>query len=355
MEKRAYANVTEKEAPHISGFLGLLLVVGIFLGSILMSVGSIRHLVSMGEGVPEGADYSSVSVLPSVLLLILGVVLFVTSFILLGGLKRLNPNEAYVFTLFGRYYGSLKREGFYMVNPFVSAINPVAPNLMQQAAMQTTKAALSEGSGNNANANMQALGTGKKVSMKVTTLNNEKQKINDAMGNPIIIGIVVIWKVREPEKAVFNVDNYPEFLSIHADSSLRNIVRLYPYDSTEDEDEMSLRGSSEEVALRIREELQAKVECAGLEILETRITNLSYAPEIASAMLQRQQAQAIIDARQKIVEGAVSMVGMALDRLDQESIVALDAERKAQMVSNLLVILCGNKDAQPIVNSGSIY
>lgn len=151
------------------------------------------------------------------------------------------------------------------------------------------------------------------------------------------------------------MDNYLEYLSTHADSSLRNIVRLYPYDSTEEEDEMSLRGSSEEVALRIRNELQAKVEDAGLEILEARITNLSYAPEIASAMLQRQQAQAIIDARQKIVEGAVSMVGMALDQLDQEDIVELDAERKAQMVSNLLVILCGNKDAQPIVNSGSIY
>lgn len=351
MEKRAVCtNVVEKEAPHISGFLGLLMFFGLFFGSILMLIGSIRHLASMEEGAT-----TSGSPVPAILLIILGVFCFIFSFILLGGLKRLNPNEAYVFTLFGKYYGSLKREGFYMVNPFVSAINPVATSVLQQAALQAQKATLSDGSTTNMNVGMPNFTIGKKISMKITTLNNEKQKINDALGNPIIIGIMVIWQVRNPEKAVFNVDNYLEYLSTHADSSLRNIVRLYPYDSTEEEDEMSLRGSSEEVALRIRNELQAKVEDAGLEILEARITNLSYAPEIASAMLQRQQAQAIIDARQKIVEGAVSMVGMALDQLDQEEIVELDAERKAQMVSNLLVILCGNKDAQPIVNSGSIY
>ncbi len=166
----------------------------------------------------------------------------------------------------------------------------------------------------------------------------------------------MIWRVVNTAKAVFNVDNYKEFLSIQCDAALRNIVRLYPYDtSLEDENEKSLRGSSNEVAERIKEELQSKVDIAGLEIIETRITYLAYAPEIASAMLQRQQATAIIDARQKIVEGAVGMVEMALAKLSENDIVNLDEERKAAMVSNLLVVLCGNKDAQPVVNSGSLY
>ena len=187
------------------------------------------------------------------------------------------------------------------------------------------------------------------------TLSNDKQKVNDALGNPIIIGIVVVWKVVNTAKAVFNVDNFVEYLSIQCDSALRNIVRLYPYDATDEEGEKSLRGSSQEIAERLKEEIQRKVDLAGLEILEARITHLSYAPEIAAAMLQRQQATAIIAARQMIVEGAVGMVEMALEKLSDKNIVNLDEERKAAMVSNLLVVLCGNKDAQPVVNSGSIY
>jgi regulator of protease activity HflC (stomatin/prohibitin superfamily) len=188
------------------------------------------------------------------------------------------------------------------------------------------------------------------------TLNNEKQKINDLLGNPIIIGIVVIWRVVNTAKAVFNVDNYKEYLSIQCDSALRNIVRLYPYDMSGDNDnEKSLRGSSQEIADKLKDEIQSKVEIAGLEIIEARITHLAYAPEIAAAMLQRQQATAIIDARQMIVEGAVGMVEMALAKLNENKIINLDEERKAAMVSNLLVVLCGNKDAQPIVNSGSLY
>jgi regulator of protease activity HflC (stomatin/prohibitin superfamily) len=190
------------------------------------------------------------------------------------------------------------------------------------------------------------------------TLNNDKQKINDLLGNPIIIGIVVIWRVINTAKAVFNVDNYTEFLSIQCDSALRNIVRLYPYDITgdsDDDNEKSLRGSSQEIAENLKQEIQSKVEIAGLEIMEARITHLAYAPEIAAAMLQRQQAAAIIDARAMIVDGAVGMVEMALSRLSEKEVVQLDEERKAAMVSNLLVVLCGNKDAQPIVNSGSLY
>jgi regulator of protease activity HflC (stomatin/prohibitin superfamily) len=175
------------------------------------------------------------------------------------------------------------------------------------------------------------------------------------MGNPIEIGIVVIWRVVNTAKAVFNVDNYYEFLSIQCDSALRNIVRLYPYDIAGEDDEGSLRSSSQEVAGKLKIAIQDKVEIAGLEVVEARITHLAYAPEIAAAMLQRQQAAAIIDARSAIVKGAVDMVEMALARLSENNIVDLDEERKAAMISNLLVVLCGNKDVHPIVNSGSIY
>lgn len=263
--------------------------------------------------------------------------------ILYGGLKILKPNEALVLTLFGRYYGTLRGEGFFYVNPFVTAVNPAAEraNIAMASESKTAKNA--------------AVQSGKRISLKAMTLNNEKQKINDQMGNPIIIGIVVIWRIVNTAKAVFNVDNYHDYLSTQCDSALRNTVRLYPYDVSGDDNEKTLRGSSQEIADRIKEEMQAKVEIAGLEIQEARITHLSYAPEIAAAMLQRQQASAIIDARQMIVEGAVGMVEMALTKLGEHNVVDLDEERKAAMVSNLLVVLCGNRDAQPVVNSGSIY
>ncbi|MCF0122992.1 MAG: SPFH domain-containing protein, partial [Ruminiclostridium sp.] len=203
----------------------------------------------------------------------------------------------------------------------------------------------------------------KKLSLKIMTLNNSRQKINDCLGNPVEIGIAVTWRVVDTAKAVFDVDNFKEFLSLQCDSALRNIVRIYPYDvapgvdTTGDgvADEGSLRGSSEVVAVRIRDEIQSKVQEAGLEIIEARITYLAYASEIAAVMLQRQQASAIIDARKMIVEGAVGTVEMALERLAQSSMVELDEERKAAMVSNLLVVLCGSHDAQPVVNTGSLY
>lgn len=279
-----------------------------------------------------------------------GIVVFLVCPILYVGLKVLKPNEALVLTLFGKYYGTLMGPGFYFVNPFVTAINPTKSTPAEAA--QKQKLADEE------RKKMSDHASGKAVSLKIMTLNNDRQKINDKLGNPIEIGVVVIWRVVNAAKAVFNVDNYIEFLSIQADSSLRNIVRLYPYDiwdEDESADEMSLRGSSQEVAKRLRDELQSKVEDAGLEIVETRITHLAYSPEIAAAMLQRQQASAIIDARKLIVEGAVGMVQMALNQLSENHIVTLDDERKAAMVSNLLVVLCGNKEAQPVVNSGSIY
>ena len=263
------------------------------------------------------------------------------------GLKILNHNESVLFVLFGKYYGTLKKPGFFFVNPFVSAINPTYESQVAKLSKTGEKDSDDESKTSNT----------KKVSLKAMTLNNQKQKVNDELGNPIIIGTIVIWKVVNPTKAVFNVENYKTFLSIQCDSTIRNVARLYPYDSedTEDHREKSLRGSSQEIADRLKEELQKRVEIAGIEVEEVRITHLSYAPEIAAAMLQRQQAEAIIAARKKIVEGAVGMVEMALNSLSEKEVVELDDERKAAMVSNLLVVLCGNKDAQPIVNSGSIY
>ena len=277
--------------------------------------------------------------------MIIGPVLFI-------GLKIIKPNEALVLTLFGKYIGTLKGAGFYWVNPFSVAVNPAAgvtattSASVKPAAESITSALTSVNSISLVN---------KKISLKDMTLNNDRQKINDQLGNPIIIGIVVIWRVVNTAKAVFNVDNYKEFLSIQCDSALRNIVRLYPYDSVGRDNEESLRGSSMEVAEKLKAEIQQKVEIAGLEIVEARITHLSYSEEIAAVMLQRQQASAIIDARNMIVEGAVGMVEMALAKLSENNIVELDEERKAAMVSNLLVVLCGNRDAQPVVNSGSLY
>ena len=292
------------------------------------------------------------SLLLAVLLLVIGGLYgFIVGPVIFAGLKVLKPNEAYVLTLFGRYFGTLRGAGFYWVNPFCVAVNPAA------GASSATTAALEQpvSASLKAMKSTQYIPGSRKISLKVMTLSNDKQKINDQLGNPIIIGIVVIWKVVNTVKAVFNVNNFKEFLSIQCDSALRDIVRLYPYDIAASDNEKSLRGSSLEVAERLKDEIQSKVDIAGLEIVEARITHLSYAEEIAAAMLQRQQASAIIDARQMIVEGAVGMVEMALAKLSENDIVQLDEERKAAMVSNLLVVLCGNRDAQPIVNSGSLY
>lgn len=296
--------------------------------------------------------------------LVISILVFFTAWILLCGLKVLRPQEALVLTLFGKYVGTLKDSGFYFVNPFCTGVNPAAKTRLNQSGdvseTGSSMAALvvtSQGAGANVTT------YSNKLSLKIMTLNNSRQKINDCLGNPIEIGIAVTWKIVDTAKAVFNVENYKEFLSLQCDSALRNVVRIYPYDvapnidTTGDgvADEGSLRGSSEVVAARIRDEIQTRVTEAGIEIVEARITYLAYASEIAAVMLQRQQASAIIDARKMIVDGAVGMVEMALERLNEKGVVELDEERKAAMVSNLLVVLCGNRDAQPVVNSGSLY
>lgn len=304
MEKNAEKTYTyeEKEIHPVNGWAVLFITILLMVGALALTI----------WGGIESTDEAPAAAL------IIGIVIMAIGWFPLIGLKIMRPNEALVLTLFGKYVGTLKKEGFFFINPFCTPVG------------------------------------GGKLSLKTMTHNNEKQKINDLSGNPIEVGIVVTWRVVNTAKAVFNVQNYGAFLSIQADTTLRDVARCYPYDST-DSDEKTLRGSSTEVSEKLKELLQERVEIAGLEIIEARIAHLAYAQEIAAAMLQRQQATAIIEARQKIVDGAVGMVEMALKKLNESNICELDEERKVQMVSNLLVVLCGNKDAQPIVNSGSIY
>ena len=328
MENKEKIIMEEARAPRWKGMPMLILITLLYLAAIALLVFAI-----IDRSTP---------------LLVIAIVYLCIGWIPYCGLAILRPNEAYVLTLFGRYYGTLVGPGFYFVNPFTSALNPAGNKKAISGAeivVGDTKVSAGE------------IFADKRISLKSLTLSNDKQKINDKLGNPIEIGIVVIWRVVNTARAVFNVDNYAEYLSIQCDSALRNIVRLYPYDMPEESssDEKSLRGSSVEIAQNLRDEIQEKVEIAGLEIVEAKITTLAYAPEIAAAMLQRQQASAVVDAKQKIVEASVGMVEAALLRLAEGKIVHLDEERKAAMVSNLMVVLCSSRDTQPVVNSGSLY
>ncbi len=344
MTEKQNNGMTEKVLTHSKNGMLVLII------SILLYIAEIFGLIVGVADMPE--------------LMIVCIVLLCVTWILWLGLKVLKPQEALVLTLFGKYMGTLKDAGFYFVNPFCSAVNPAATTKLNQSGdVQDGSKLLALANGQNGVSIDASAFMSKKMSLKIMTLNNNRQKINDCLGNPVEIGIAVTWKIVDTAKAAFNVDNYKEFLSLQCDTALRNIVRIYPYDvaqgvdTTGDgvADEGSLRGSSDVVANRIKEEIQARVNTAGIEIVEARITYLAYAPEIAAVMLQRQQASAIIDARKMIVDGAVGMVEMALDRLKENNVVNLDEERKAAMVSNLLVVLCGNQNAQPVVNSGSLY
>ena len=322
--------------------------------SILLYAAAIAGVILSGIALDEGnSALGGIGMGISVLYVCIGWILWC-------GLKIIKPQEALVLTLFGKYVGTLKDEGFYWVNPFCSAVNPAARTRLSQSGDVKTATSIPAAQGT-VQVSPEALS--KKISLKLMTLSNSKQKINDCLGNPIEIAIAVTWRVVDTAKAVFAVDNYKEYLSLQCDSALRDIVRIYPYDVAQNvdttgdgvADEGSLRGSSEVVANRIKDEIQKRVADAGIEIEEARITYLAYATEIAAVMLQRQQASAIIDARKMIVDGAVGMVEMALEKLNEKNVVDLDEERKAAMVSNLLVVLCGNHDAQPVVNSGSLY
>lgn len=248
--------------------------------------------------------------------IIAGVIGQIIWIFLVTGFFTLQPNEGAALILFGAYKGTVKQSGWHWANPFY---------------------------------------TKRKVSLRVRNLNGEKLKVNDEMGNPIEIAAVIVWRVENTFNALFDVDNYVDFVRIQSEAALRHLAGLYPYDITESEQHISLRGSSNEVAEALKDELHERLSKAGVIVEEARLSHLAYAPEIAMAMLQRQQASAIIAARQKIVEGAVGMVQMAINKLNEKDIVHLDEERKAAMVSNLLVVLCGERGAQPVINSGTLY
>ncbi len=253
----------------------------------------------------------------SLKLIALGIILAVVAFFILPGFSVINPNEAIVATLFGVYEGTVKQNGFIWLNPFY---------------------------------------TKRKVSMRAMNLNGNHIKVNDKVGNPIEIAAVIVWQVRDTAKAVFEVDNYHQFVSVQSEAAVRNLAGAYPYDHFEDDhSSITLRDGAHIVNDNLENELSERLSRAGIEILEARISHLAYAPEIAGAMLQRQQATAVVAARKQIVEGAVGMVEMALEKLSQKKIVELDEERKVAMVSNLLVVLCAEKSVSPVVNAGTIY
>lgn len=343
-EKQLNVNdVVEKEITKANGAAALF---GIILGEIL----AIALVICSGFILDRAIALPAVS---GGIGLFVGVVLIMVFSTLFAGLKVVHPNEAAVYTFFGKYYGTIKKAGFYYINPFTVCYNPSATSVLGELAATAVKSGTTDTTETGV---ITSSGSSKKVSTKTNTLNNRKQKVNDALGNPIIIGAAVIWKIVNPTKAVFNVENYNKYLSTQCDAIIRNNARLYPYDVMgNDPDEKTLRGSSQEIAKNMKVELQEKVYEAGIEIKEVRITDLAYSDEIAAAMLQKQQATAIVAARHEIVEGAVSMVKMAIDQLAEDEVVVLDEERKAAMVSNLLVVLCGSKEAQPVVNSSSIY
>ena len=317
----------------------------ILLINIILMLGAIAKITWASIWLYNGGNLIiaiSAIVVSSIYLLVISPLLF-------AGLKVVRPNEALVFVLFGKYIGSVKSDGFFFVNPFATSFNPAKGTRIQTLEQTPTTSLKSTELG------LDLAFTSNKISLKVLTFSNDKQKINDALGNPVIVGIVVNWKVMNTAKAVFCVDNYKEFLSIQCDIALREVAQQYPFDAHGSDCERSLRGSSQEIAEKLKSELQAKVDVAGLEIIDARIANLSYAPEIAAVMLQRQQASAVIDAKEMLVEASVGIVEMALKKLNESDMVKLDEERKAAMVSNLLVVLCGSKEAQPVVNSGSLY
>jgi regulator of protease activity HflC (stomatin/prohibitin superfamily) len=285
---------TEKDFKAKSGYLALFIQIVLIIAMVLVLI-----------------------FVPEVLIkIIAGVVLFVTVFCI-GGFSIVNPNESSVMVLFGAYKGTIKENGFFWVNPFF---------------------------------------TRKKISLRARNLDSEPIKVNDKIGNPVMIGVVLVWKVENTFKAAFEVDDYEHFVTIQSEAAVRKMAGEFPYDNLEDEDaKITLRGGKEEVNKLLEDEITERLAIAGIKVIEARINYLAYAQEIASAMLRRQQATAVVAARFKIVEGAVSMVEMALDNLSKKKIVDLDEEKKASMVSNLMVVLCSDKDATPVVNAGTLY
>ncbi|MEU8708491.1 SPFH domain-containing protein [Streptomyces sp. NPDC048565] len=294
--------VRETTAHSIPGGLGLLLtILGVFIGVALCIIGGVL-----------GSDGNNAAGVP---LFILGLLLAIASFFCMSGVKMVAPGEARVIQLFGRYVGTIRSDGLRWINPLTSS---------------------------------------RKISTRVRNHETAVLKVNDAYGNPIELAAIVVWKVEDTAQALFEVDDFLEFVATQTEAAVRHIAIEYPYDA-HDEGGLSLRGNAEEITEKLAVELTARVQAAGVHIIESRFSHLAYAPEIASAMLQRQQAGAVVAARQQIVEGAVGMVEMALTRIAEQDIVELDSERKAAMVGNLMVVLCGDRATQPVLNTGSLY
>lgn len=284
----------EKDYSASSGYLALFLVILFFVGAILVLI-----------------------FLPPVSIKIAAAIVLVIAAFCIAGFVIVNPNESSVLVLFGAYKGTIKENGFWWVNPFFVK---------------------------------------KRISLRARNLDSEPIKVNDKIGNPVMIGVVLVWKVENTFKAAFEVDDYEHFVTIQSEAAVRKMAGEFPYDNLEDEDaKITLRGGKEEVNGLLEDEITERLAIAGIKVIEARINYLAYAQEIASAMLKRQQATAIVAARYKIVEGAVSMVQMALDELAEKSIIDMDEEKKAAMVSNLMVVLCSDKDATPVVNTGTLY
>src|SRR5215469_1359854 len=280
-------------------------------------------------------------------LTIISILLLPVCIVLLRGFFTLQPNEARVLVLFGNYRGSVRTSGFHWGNPFYT-------NGPQQVSTAISIGQLSKLAGSKSlTSSRHTLGRNK-ISLRARTLNGDKLKVNDKRGNPIEIAAVVVWRVGDTAQATFDVDNYENYVLTQSESALRHLVNLYPYDYGEDS-EITLRSNVTEVSQALRVELQERLAKAGVVVDEARLTNLSYAPEIAQAMLRKQQAESVIAARQKIVHGAVSMVEMALNDLAAKQVVQLDDERRAAMVSNLMVVLCGDSEVHPVVNTGTLY
>jgi regulator of protease activity HflC (stomatin/prohibitin superfamily) len=317
--------VAEKIYKPISGWFPLIITIALAISGPLLFIRG-----AIGIGYPGGAEFA--------LRMIVGVILFIMAFILLFGFMAIAPNQARALLLFGTYKGSVLKSGFFWVNPFFSKKKiSLRVRNFETGSTHTPEQKSAEG----------------KVVQKATRSAGRPSKVNDRDGNPIDISAVVVWRVVNTAEALFEVDDFEDFVQVQSESALRNLATRHPYDS--EDHETSLRGSTEEVCEQLQGDIQERLGKAGVKVIEARISHLAYSPEIAAAMLQRQQAQAVVAARTKIVEGAVGMVEMALDKLAEQHIVELDNERRAAMVSNLLVVLCSDRHTQPVVNTGSLY
>jgi regulator of protease activity HflC (stomatin/prohibitin superfamily) len=329
----------ENQTSAVNGWLMLSVNLALLLGAIAWLVSLIVHAARAND--------------PSILWwLVPAILLKLLAIILLSGFFTLQPNEARVLILFGAYKGTVRTSGFWWANPFYARARARIPLPPGSVSSETMKAA--RGGKDAVFSNLLYRTLSAKISLRARNFNSERLKVNDKRGNPVEIAAVVVWRVEDTAKAAFDVDDYESYIHIQSESAIRHIASLYAYDRGE-EHELTLRESADEVAAALKKELQERLDKAGVVVEETRLTHLAYAPEIAQAMLRRQQAEAVIAARQKIVHGAVSMVEMALRELSEKQVVKLDEERKASMVSNLLVVLCAEAEVSPVINTGTLY